>query len=74
MKTPFFSRFSKSKVSKKEPEKTIATPDDIRRKLENYKKKDGPARFGSAGVYYVNEVDDQPPSGKTPNPGEPDTD
>ncbi|HVK99427.1 MAG TPA: hypothetical protein VM553_06410 [Dongiaceae bacterium] len=34
------------------------TPDDIRRKLEGYRKTDGPAQFGAAQVYSVQETDD----------------
>ena len=50
------------------------TPDDIRRKLEGYRNTDGPAQFGAARIYSVQEADDaavteaQPPAdgGKQP--------
>lgn len=34
------------------------TPDDIRRKLEGYRKTDGPAQFGAARTYIVQETDE----------------
>ena len=59
MKKTFFSRFQRSKGKNKAPERVVATPDDIRKKLENYQRKDGPANFGNAGLYHVNEVDQE---------------
>lgn len=58
MKKSFFSRWFKSRAGEKVVDKPIATPDDIRRKLEHYQRQDGPAEFGSAGVYFVSEVDE----------------
>jgi len=57
MKKSFFSRFTKVKAGEKTVDKLLATPDDIKKKLEHYECKEGRARFGSAGVYFVSEVD-----------------
>lgn len=37
---------------------TVLTPDDIRRKLEGYQKTEGPAEFGTARLYAVQEADE----------------
>lgn len=58
MKKSLFTRFNRPKARGEEVEKTIATSDDVRKKLENYKKGSGRADFGSAGLYHVNEVEE----------------
>lgn len=65
MKIPFFSRLFRSKAGKKNTDRPSATPEDIRKKLEHYKRKEGPASFSNAGVYNVSEVDDESINSKT---------
>lgn len=57
MKESLFTRWfkRKSRTRRDGP----LTPDDIRRKLSDYQKQDGPAVFGGAQLYRVEEVDDQ---------------
>ncbi|MBA53278.1 MAG: hypothetical protein CMK89_02380 [Pseudomonadales bacterium] len=63
MKKSLFSRFFKNKSSKRQPEKAVATPADLQKKLANYQRVEGPANFTSAAVYFVNEVDEvEPPA------------
>jgi hypothetical protein len=58
MKKPFLARLFRRKKDG-DSTKCVATTDDIRKKLENYQSKDGPASFGSARVYSVTEVERQ---------------
>ncbi|MVF12863.1 hypothetical protein FT643_11995 [Ketobacter sp. MCCC 1A13808] len=60
MKLSFFSRFSRKKRVTDHAPAQAATPEDIRRKLENYQKREGPANFGSAELYFVSEIDQEP--------------
>ena len=70
-KTSFFSRLLGGRRKGRRGE---LTPDDIRRKLEGYRNTDGPAQFGAARTYSVQEADEaavaeaQPPqeAGKQP--------
>ena len=48
--TRFFSRHPKPPS-----ERRSLSPEDIRRKLKDYRKTDGPADFGSAQLYRVEE-------------------
>ena len=57
MKKSVFSRFFRSKARKKQPEKPVATPEDVQKKLADYRSKEGPASFTSAAVYFVNELE-----------------
>jgi len=59
-KKPFLSRLFKVRKVAENPGKRFATQDDIRKKLEHYRSKEGPANFVSAGVYYVSEVEHDP--------------
>ncbi len=61
MKKSFFKRFKRPKAKGVLVDKAVATSDDIRKKLEGYERKEGPANFGSAGLYSVNEMDDSEP-------------
>lgn len=57
MKESIFSRlFNRKSRSDKAGR---LTPDDIRRKLSSYQKQEGPAQFGGAQLYRVEEVDAQ---------------
>lgn len=49
------------------------TPDDIRRKLEGYRNTDGPAHFGAARIYSVQEADEAAVTGEqsAPDGGKP---
>lgn len=61
MKKSLFSRFLRRKASKRQPDKPVATPADLQRKLANYQRVEGPAIFTPAAVYFVNEVDQGEP-------------
>lgn len=56
MKLPFLTQLM-SRRGRQHSRKTPLTPDDIRRKLADYRKTDGPAEFG-AGLYAVQEEED----------------
>ncbi len=56
MKKWLTSQFRKLRRKPDAPQKVVATPEDIRKKLLNYQRTEGPANFGSAGLYHVNEV------------------
>lgn len=64
MKRSFFSRLFRKRARKKSPEKPVATPEDVQRKLASYQRVEGPSSFNPAAVYFVNEVD----SDKSTNP------
>ncbi len=66
MKESIFSRlFNRQSRSKK-----ALTPEDIRRKLSSYQKQEGPAVFGGAQLYRVEEVEQQEkPAPLSPPPG-----
>lgn len=55
MKKSLFSRLFKRNVGNANSGRL--TPDDIRRKLAAYEKQEGPAVFGGAQLYTVEEVD-----------------
>lgn len=54
-KQSFLSRFL---TGRRRSRTTVLTPDDIRRKLEGYQKTEGPAEFGTARLYAVQEADE----------------
>ena len=55
MKKSFLSRWFYRKSDKSRSGRL--TPDDIRRKLATYEKQEGPAVFGGAQLYRVEEVE-----------------
>lgn len=59
MKKSIFSRFLRKKASKRQPDKPVATPADLQKKLASYQRVEGPAIFTPAAVYFVNEVDEE---------------
>ena len=54
MKLSLFSRIFSRKSTPAEKVRSLS-PEDIRRKLEGYRKTDGPAVFGGAVLYRVEE-------------------
>ena len=61
MKKSLFRRFFRRNASKRQPDKPVATPADLQKKLANYQRVEGPAIFTPAAVYFVNEVDEGEP-------------
>lgn len=64
MKKSFLKRFQRKRAKGQATEKTVATFDDIRKKLETYERKEGPANFGAA-MYHVNEDASETETSKT---------
>ena len=62
MKKSLFTRLFKRKA--RAAENGRLTTDDIRRKLASYQKQEGPAVFGGAELYSVEEVDPAEGAGK----------
>ena len=65
MKKSIFSRWFKRNSASNKAQKL--TPDDIRRKLADYQRREGPVAFGETHLYQVEEVESQEQAPEKPD-------